>query len=109
MQFTIQALKRARAMEELSVVVNVPCVTGSDQGPRNSPRQTARCAPVVSHSFEHHTGDSTFYSLTTLLKISERAPWGDQVPSISPLPPPTSRDDLWLNDYLDYPHAAKAL
>ncbi|GFV95356.1 transposable element Tcb2 transposase [Trichonephila clavipes] len=37
----------------------MPCLTLSDGGPRNSSWETARCTPVVSRIFEHHTSDST--------------------------------------------------
>ncbi|GFV56289.1 hypothetical protein TNCV_106451 [Trichonephila clavipes] len=33
----------------------------SDQGPRNSSWQRAKCTPVVHRSFEHHSDDSTFW------------------------------------------------
>ncbi|GFV19729.1 hypothetical protein TNCV_479551 [Trichonephila clavipes] len=37
------------------------CLTKSDQGPRNSSWQAARCMPVVVLSLEHHTSDSTIW------------------------------------------------
>ncbi|GFS87241.1 hypothetical protein TNCV_213621 [Trichonephila clavipes] len=39
----------------------------------------------------------------------EGCPEGGQGLTIFPLLPPTSRDDLWLDVYLEYSHAAKAL
>ncbi|GFV75437.1 hypothetical protein TNCV_1482831 [Trichonephila clavipes] len=41
--------------------------------------------------------------------FTEEHPGGDQGSLTSLLLPPTSREDLWLDGYLDYPIAAKAL
>ncbi|GFT83591.1 uncharacterized protein TNCV_4866461 [Trichonephila clavipes] len=38
-----------------------------------------------------------------------RKPWGGQRPVTSLSLPPSTREDLWLDGYLEYPHAAKAL
>ncbi|GFS54903.1 uncharacterized protein TNCV_3576211 [Trichonephila clavipes] len=79
----------------------------SGRGPRNSPRQKDRCTPVVSHTFEHHTGEST--SLARLHPNFKEHPRDCQgTPKSIPLSP-TSRKDLGLEGYLEYPYAAKAL
>ncbi|GFU89376.1 uncharacterized protein TNCV_1783581 [Trichonephila clavipes] len=62
---------------------------------------------VVSHSFEHHTGDSTMWLIST--PILREGTWGGQVPITSLPPRPTTREDLRLDGYLEYRHAAKAL
>ncbi|GFX36654.1 uncharacterized protein TNCV_580331 [Trichonephila clavipes] len=63
--------------------------------------------PVVSRSFEHHTGDRTIWlGFTQILR--EHPGGGQGNPTYLPLPP-TSREDLRLDGYLKYPHAAKAL
>ncbi|GFT55105.1 hypothetical protein TNCV_2325981 [Trichonephila clavipes] len=41
--------------------------------------------------------------------FEEEHPGGNQRPSTSLPLPPTSRENLWLDGYLEYPHAAKAL
>ncbi|GFT19198.1 uncharacterized protein TNCV_303261 [Trichonephila clavipes] len=38
-----------------------------------------------------------------------RKPWGGLGPPTSFPFPPTTREDLWQDGYLEYPHAAKAL
>ncbi|GFX29664.1 uncharacterized protein TNCV_2749981 [Trichonephila clavipes] len=64
--------------------------------------------PVVSCSFEHHTGDRTIW-LDSTLKF-DRKHLGDGQGSTTFLPlPPTSQKDLQLNGYLEYSHAAQAL
>ncbi|PRD36099.1 UNVERIFIED_CONTAM: hypothetical protein NCL1_09697 [Trichonephila clavipes] len=64
--------------------------------------------PVVSCSFEHHTGDSTIWLDSTPI-LRENTLEGSQRP-LTCLPlPPTSREDLRLDGYLEYPHAAKTL
>ncbi|GFY30116.1 hypothetical protein TNCV_4074291 [Trichonephila clavipes] len=40
--------------------VNTTCLTMSYRGRQNSSLQRARCTRVVNHTFEHHSGDSTF-------------------------------------------------
>ncbi|GFW89316.1 uncharacterized protein TNCV_3966061 [Trichonephila clavipes] len=57
-------------------------------------------------SFEHHIGDSTIWLVSTPF---EEDTWGGQGPPTSLPLPPTTREDLWLDCYLEYPHAAKAL
>ncbi|GFX97221.1 hypothetical protein TNCV_557111 [Trichonephila clavipes] len=47
------------------VVANATCLTSSDRSPQNSSWQGARCTPVVNRSFEHHTGDSTIWLVST--------------------------------------------
>ncbi|GFW63780.1 uncharacterized protein TNCV_3743881 [Trichonephila clavipes] len=42
-------------------------------------------------------------------QLRGRTPWGSQVPPTSLPIPLTSREDLWLEGYLEEPHAAKAL
>ncbi|GFX30177.1 hypothetical protein TNCV_1962841 [Trichonephila clavipes] len=59
---------------------------------------------IIFKIFEHHTGKSTFcLGFTPILSEHPERP-----PTCPPLPP-TSRDDLWLYGYLEYPHAAKTL
>ncbi|GFU46037.1 uncharacterized protein TNCV_4692241 [Trichonephila clavipes] len=41
--------------------------------------------------------------------VPPQFPWGGQGPSTYLSLPPTSREDLWLDGYLEYPHAAKTL
>ncbi|GFX79104.1 hypothetical protein TNCV_3913891 [Trichonephila clavipes] len=49
------------------VVSDAICSAVSDRGLRNSSWQGASCMPVVSRSFEHHTGDSTVFLVSTLI------------------------------------------
>ncbi|GFS79102.1 uncharacterized protein TNCV_4408271 [Trichonephila clavipes] len=43
------------------VVAKATCLTVSDRSPRNSSWQRAKCMPLLSPSFEHHTGDSAIW------------------------------------------------
>ncbi|GFX73628.1 uncharacterized protein TNCV_1263971 [Trichonephila clavipes] len=79
----------------------------SDRGLRNSSWQGARCTPVVSCSFEHHTSVSTIWLVSTPI-LRENTIEGQRPTASLPLLP-TSREDLRLDGYLEYPHAAKAL
>ncbi|GFU64937.1 uncharacterized protein TNCV_785881 [Trichonephila clavipes] len=82
---------RLQFEESVVSVTNAACLTKSDRDPRNSLRLRARIfTPVVSLSFEHHAGEH---------------PGSGQRPPLLP----TTRKDLWLDGYLEYPHAAKAL
>ncbi|GFX44201.1 uncharacterized protein TNCV_4119971 [Trichonephila clavipes] len=64
--------------------------------------------PVVSRSFEHHTGDSTIYlGFTPILRGNTLG--NVQGPTTSYPLPPISREDLLLDGTLEYPHAVKAL
>ncbi|GFX22733.1 uncharacterized protein TNCV_4838701 [Trichonephila clavipes] len=65
------------------------------------------CTHVVSRSLEHHAGDSTFWLASTPI-MRENTRGGQGSPTSLPLPP-TSREGLRLDGYLEYPHAAKAL
>ncbi|GFX82881.1 hypothetical protein TNCV_2958371 [Trichonephila clavipes] len=71
-----------------------------DRDPRNSswPRKFIMM-PVVSRNFEHHTGDSMIWLVST--PILREDIWGWSGAS-HPLPP-ASREDLWLDGYLEYP------
>ncbi|GFW07730.1 hypothetical protein TNCV_3918631 [Trichonephila clavipes] len=60
-----------------------------------------RCMPVVSCSFEHHAGDNTIWLGST--PISERTSGGGQRPPNSLPLPPTSRENLQLDGYSEYP------
>ncbi|GFY27280.1 hypothetical protein TNCV_2069001 [Trichonephila clavipes] len=59
-------------------------------------------------SFEHHAGDSTTFAWFHP-NLERENPGGDQGPPTSLPLPPTSREDLRFDGYLEYPHAAKAL
>ncbi|GFX40487.1 hypothetical protein TNCV_1412971 [Trichonephila clavipes] len=77
------------------VVTYATCLTKSGRGPRNSSRLGARCYEV------------RFSSVPP--QFRGRKPWGGQgPPTFLPLPP-TRREDLRLDGYLEYPHAAKTL
>ncbi|GFV56045.1 uncharacterized protein TNCV_2266311 [Trichonephila clavipes] len=74
----------------------------SDRGPRNSSRQRARCTPVVSRNFEQHTNDSTS-------RLGSTPALRENTLGVVKGLPPTSREDLRLDGYLEYLHTAKAL
>ncbi|GFT40003.1 uncharacterized protein TNCV_12431 [Trichonephila clavipes] len=74
----------------------------------NSSWQGARCTPVVGRSLEHHIGDSTILAQFHLNLVREHPDGWGQGPPTSSLPL-TSREDLRLDGYLEYPHDAKAL
>ncbi|GFX28463.1 uncharacterized protein TNCV_1152721 [Trichonephila clavipes] len=61
--------------------------------------------PLVSLSFEHHAGDSTILLGFTPILRENTLGCGQGPPTSLP---PTSRKDLRLDGYLEYPHAAKA-
>ncbi|GFS58943.1 uncharacterized protein TNCV_68701 [Trichonephila clavipes] len=63
--------------------------------------------PVVSCNFEHHAGDSTI-GLGSKPNLGRTFGGGQRPPTSLPLPP-TSREDLQLDGYSEYPNAAKAL
>ncbi|GFV02355.1 uncharacterized protein TNCV_1022831 [Trichonephila clavipes] len=91
------------------VVTNATCLTKSDRGLRNLSRLGARIfTPVVSLSFDQHAGDSTVSARFHPYLEGENLEGGQGPPTPLPLPP-TTREDLWLDGYLGYPHAAKAL
>ncbi|GFX25961.1 hypothetical protein TNCV_2303431 [Trichonephila clavipes] len=79
----------------------------SYQDPRNSSWQGASCTPDISRSFEHHTGNSTIFLGSTPIFEGERSGGGQSPPTSLPLPT-TSRENMRLDGYLEYPHAAKA-
>ncbi|GFU53394.1 hypothetical protein TNCV_4421721 [Trichonephila clavipes] len=59
----------------------------------------SKVTPVVSRSFEHHTGDSTIWLVSTPILMEDT--WGGQGPP-TPLPLlPTTREDLRLDGYLE--------
>ncbi|GFT29358.1 uncharacterized protein TNCV_757171 [Trichonephila clavipes] len=60
-----------------------------------------KSTPVVSRSFENHTGDSTIWIVST--------PGSGQSPITSLTLPSTSREDLLLAEYLECLHAPQAL
>ncbi|GFW81730.1 uncharacterized protein TNCV_2884041 [Trichonephila clavipes] len=64
--------------------------------------------PIVILSFEHHAGDSTIFARFHP-NFEKEHPGGDQRPPTSLPLPPTLQEDLWLDGYLEYPPAAKAL
>ncbi|GFW28458.1 hypothetical protein TNCV_4641231 [Trichonephila clavipes] len=59
--------------------------------------------PVVRHSFEHHTRDSTIWHGSTPILRADQRP-----PTSVPLPP-TSKEEMRLDEYFKFPHAAEAL
>ncbi|GFU13713.1 hypothetical protein TNCV_939391 [Trichonephila clavipes] len=91
-------------VRSLLVVYNATCLLVSDRGPQNSLRQEATYLRLpFSVSFEHHAGDSTIWlGFDPILK--ENISGGTSLPL-----PPTSREDLRLKGYLEYPYAAKNL
>ncbi|GFS69123.1 uncharacterized protein TNCV_4009851 [Trichonephila clavipes] len=77
----------------------------SDQGPRNSSWQGASCTSAVSHSFEHHTVGRTILLGSTPIFKENALGWS----GASHLSSPSTHLATGLDDYLEYPHAAKAL
>ncbi|GFV81152.1 uncharacterized protein TNCV_3742131 [Trichonephila clavipes] len=65
------------------------------------------CTPVVCRRLEYHAGDGTI--LLSCPPILREHPGGGQGPPTSLPLPPTTREDLRRDSYLEYPHAAKAL
>ncbi|GFT60837.1 hypothetical protein TNCV_3615741 [Trichonephila clavipes] len=57
--------------------------------------------PIVIRSFEHHTGDRTIAGFHPNFE--------GEHPGVVRGLPPTSREDLWLEGYLKYLQAVKAL
>ncbi|GFU30753.1 hypothetical protein TNCV_1444641 [Trichonephila clavipes] len=70
---------------------------------------TPRCTPVVGRSLEHHTGDRTIFLAWLHTNLEGEHPGKGEGPSSSLTLPPIKREDLRLDGYLDYLHAAKAL
>ncbi|GFW73609.1 uncharacterized protein TNCV_1540641 [Trichonephila clavipes] len=64
--------------------------------------------PVVGHRPEHHTCDITIWLGSTPILRKNTLGGSQEPPTSLPLPPAT-REDLWLDGYLEYPHAMKAL
>ncbi|GFX79210.1 uncharacterized protein TNCV_4747941 [Trichonephila clavipes] len=64
----------------------------------------AKGRPVVIRSFQHHTSDTTIWLVCTPILT-----WGGQGPPTCLPFPPTSREDLRLDGYLENPQAVKAL
>ncbi|GFU69817.1 uncharacterized protein TNCV_2452751 [Trichonephila clavipes] len=65
------------------------------------------CTPVVTVAFEHHTVDNAIWLGPP--NFEEKPPGGGEgLPNFLPLLP-TSREDLRLDSYFEYPHAAKTL
>ncbi|GFU81927.1 hypothetical protein TNCV_2537361 [Trichonephila clavipes] len=77
----------------------------SYRGSRNSLRQRAKCTPVVSRSFEYHSGDSTFWlGSTPILRGNTLG----MVRGFHQSSPSTNlMRGLAAHGYLEYPHAAK--
>ncbi|GFY26486.1 hypothetical protein TNCV_2878171 [Trichonephila clavipes] len=71
-----------------------------DQGSRNS----SRVMTVVRRSFEHHTSVTVQFGPFFYSNFE-----GGYIGVIRGIPhlQPTSREDLWPDNYLDYSHAAK--
>ncbi|GFX02546.1 hypothetical protein TNCV_728001 [Trichonephila clavipes] len=84
------------------VVINATCLTKSDRGPRNASRLRLEFLRL-SLDLALSTMQMTVRFCSVPPQFRGRKPWG--WPGASP---PT-REDLRLNGYLDYPHAAKAL
>ncbi|GFU67594.1 uncharacterized protein TNCV_1643431 [Trichonephila clavipes] len=94
---------------EVQVVASiVSCLTASARGARISSRQRAKWTPVISRSFEHHTGDSTI-SLSSILILRKKILECLKAHRTSLPFPQTSREDMRLDGYLDHPHAVKTL
>ncbi|GFT41906.1 uncharacterized protein TNCV_1667561 [Trichonephila clavipes] len=64
--------------------------------------------PVVGRSLERYTSDSTMSLGSTPILRENTLGEGQGPPTSLPLPP-TLREDLRLDGYLEYPHAGKAL
>ncbi|GFU33074.1 uncharacterized protein TNCV_4156311 [Trichonephila clavipes] len=73
----------------------------------NEARGRLRCTPVVNHSFEHQSGDNTIWLNST--PILKKTLWRWLGPPNSLPLPPTLREDLRFDGYVEYPHAAKTL
>ncbi|GFX29169.1 hypothetical protein TNCV_3217041 [Trichonephila clavipes] len=58
--------------------------------------------PVVGRSLQHHIGDSTIWLCSSPI-LRENTLVEDQGAPTSLPHPPTSREDLWLDGYLQYP------
>ncbi|GFW90868.1 uncharacterized protein TNCV_2418611 [Trichonephila clavipes] len=90
-------------------VTNAICLTKSGQGPRNSSQLTAR---ILRLSLA--LALSTLQMIVRLCSVPPpnlegENPGGGQGPPMSLPLQPTTREDLRLDGYLEYPHAAKAL
>ncbi|GFU13643.1 uncharacterized protein TNCV_938911 [Trichonephila clavipes] len=80
----------------------------ADQGPRYSSWLRARFfMPVASLSFENHAGEYDFSRFHS--NFNGELPGSYQRPPTSPSLSPNSREDLWLDGYLEYQYIAKAL
>ncbi|GFV57023.1 uncharacterized protein TNCV_2931461 [Trichonephila clavipes] len=84
------------------------CLTKSDRGPRNSSWLRARFLRLsLALAFSTMQKTVRFCSVPTQFRV--RKAWGSQGhPTTLPFPQ-TSREDLGIDGYLEYPHAAKAL
>ncbi|GFX33086.1 hypothetical protein TNCV_5042541 [Trichonephila clavipes] len=70
----------------------------SDRGPRNSSRQRAICTFGIALSIIQFAVRFLSVPIPILREKTIKVPL-----------PPSSRDDLWLDGYLEYNYAAKAL
>ncbi|GFX55282.1 uncharacterized protein TNCV_3968361 [Trichonephila clavipes] len=66
------------------------------------------CTDVVSRSVEHHADNSTVWLIFIPILRNKLFGRGHGTPTTLPLPP-TLREDLRQEGYLEYPHAGKAL
>ncbi|GFX86821.1 hypothetical protein TNCV_3750941 [Trichonephila clavipes] len=75
-----------------------------DRDPRNS--SGLDCTPVFSCSLDYQAGERTIW-LVFHSNFEREQPEGYHWPPTSLPLPPTLRDDLRLNGYLEYPHSPK--
>ncbi|GFX10360.1 hypothetical protein TNCV_1867551 [Trichonephila clavipes] len=87
------------------VVTNTTCLRMSDRDPRNSSQQSARCTPVLSVALSTIQVILRFRSVPP--NFEGEHPRGSQGPLTSLSHPPTSREDLQLDSYLEYPMPQK--
>ncbi|GFX51803.1 hypothetical protein TNCV_5015051 [Trichonephila clavipes] len=85
-------------------VTSATCLTMSDRSPRNSSRQRGRCMPVVSRSFDSRYALAGFHP-----NFEGKHSRGGLRPPTSLSLLPTPREDLQLDGYLEYSHAARPL
>ncbi|GFV56048.1 hypothetical protein TNCV_2266341 [Trichonephila clavipes] len=78
-----------------------------DQGPRNSSGQRAKLCLSLSVALSTIQVTARFCSVSP--NFEGEHPRGGHEPPTSLSFPPTSREDLWLDGYFKYPHAAKSL
>ncbi|GFW01034.1 uncharacterized protein LOC103524116 [Trichonephila clavipes] len=88
------------------VVTNDTCLTKSGRGPRNSLRLRARILRLLL-ALALSTMQVTRRFCLVPLQFRGRKPWGGQGPPTSLPLPPTTREDLRLDGYLEYSHASK--